>query len=305
MIDRPVDGRVSIIVLNWNSGELGSAATTSALAQDWPDVEVVVVDNDSTDDSLAHIRRGHPDVRVVVNEENLGFGGGMNTGIAVTSGEFVLPLNCDAELDSDYCRMLVETLRNDPRAAAAGGRIESSRVDPSGPLRITATMRTAPLDLDEPRECDKLNGACPLFLAAALDEVVESFGGPYDASYFTYGEDVDLAKTLHRLGWRFRYDPRARAVHVRSFGSSPRLADRRGRLRVTTLTNRHRNIVRHGHRPWFAVTAVAVVQDIGFVVLRLLRGDLGVVRDMSQAWRRAARHLRDDRAKRRRLALGN
>ena len=65
-----VPGRVSIIVLNWNSGELGAAAVRSAVDQDWPDVEVVVVDNASVDDSLARITAAHPPVRVVVNDDN-------------------------------------------------------------------------------------------------------------------------------------------------------------------------------------------------------------------------------------------
>lgn len=302
MIEGPIEDRVSIVVLNWNSGELGSAATRSAVEQAWPDVEVIVVDNASTDDSLERIRNDHPDVSVIVNDENLGFAGGMNTGIAVATGGYVIPLNCDAELDTDYSRRLVEVLRTDPRAAAAGGRVESPRVGSSGPLRITSVMRTEGLPVDEPGYCDKLNGACPMFRAAALADVVRRFGGPYDASYFTYGEDIDLAHTLRRLGWRFRYEPSATASHVRSYGSAPRIADRRGPLRISTLTNRHRNIVRHGRRPWWVVSTVAMVQDAGFAVLRAVRGDLRAALDVVTAWRRVVTTLGEDRARRRLLA---
>jgi len=294
-------GRVSIVVLNWNSGDLGAAATASALEQDWPDIEVIVVDNASDDDSLQRILAASPGVTVVRNDANLGFGGGMNAGFAVATGEYFLPLNCDARLDSAYVSQLVRRLAADPSIAAAGGQVGSSRVGVSGPLRITPVMRTSALPVDEARFCDKLNGACPLFRAASLDRVSELGWGPYDATYFVYGEDVDLALTLRRLGQRFFYDPAANADHVRSFGSSPRLADRRGPLRSSTLHNRHRNIVRHGRRPYLLLSLSAFIQDVGFVGLQLLRRDWRVVPDMARAWRGVVGTAAGDRRRRRQL----
>jgi GT2 family glycosyltransferase len=303
MSSRRVDGRVSIVVLNWNSGELGERATASALAQEWPDTEVIVVDNASRDDSLERILAAHGDVTVVRNSENVGFGGGMNAGFAVATGAYFLPLNCDAELDPDYVATTIGALEEGSRRAAVGGRVESPRVGPTGPMRITPVMRTVPGPVDIAGRCDKLNGACPLFRTAALDDVIGlGLGhGPYDDRYFVYGEDVDLARTLTALGWELHYEPAARALHVRSFGSSPRLADRRGRLRTSTLHNRHRNIVRHAPAPWVAFSAFAIIQDVGFVLLRLLRRDRAVVPDMLRAWRGMVGTFPDDLRRRRRL----
>lgn len=300
MTPTPAD-RVSIVVLNWNSGELGTAAVASATAQTWPDVEVIVVDNASDDDSLERIRAAHGDVTVVLNEENTGFARGMNGGIRAATGSFVLPLNCDAELDPDYVSTLMGVLHEHADAAAAGGRVASPRVGDSGPLAITRTMRTRNVALDEPCVADKLNGACPLLRVAALDEVEARFGGPYDDTYDMYGEDVDLALTLRALGWTLRYEPSARATHVRSYGSAPRIADRRGRFRVSTLANRHRNIIRHAPPPWPASSLLALGQDLGFVILRLTARDLAAARDVAAAWRRVARNVRGDLAKRRQL----
>lgn len=301
MSEPRVAGRVSIVVLNWNSGELGAAATSSALGQEWPDVEVVVVDNASDDDSLERILADHPDVTVVRNEANLGFGAGMNRGIERATGEFVLPLNCDATLDARYVPVLVDVLRGDPACGGAGGLVGSERVGTSGAQRISPVMRTAPAGSERAGVVEKVNGACPLLRAGALDDVVAVRGSPYDGDYFVYGEDVDLALTLRSLGWHLRFDPAARADHVRSFGSSPRLADRRGPLRTSTLRNRHRNIVRHGPRPWPLFTAFAGVQDIGFVVLQLVKGDGAVVGDMLRAWAGAAHTMVADARLRRRL----
>lgn len=296
-----VADRVSVIVLNWNSGDLGERAVASVRNQDWPDVEIIVTDNASTDDSLDRIEQAHGGhITVVRNDTNLGFGPGMNVGVAAASGAYVLPLNCDAELDQTYISTLVTLLSEHLRTAAAGGSVRSDRVGVSGPLSITQTMRTTSLPTDRAVTCDKVNGACPLFRRAALDQVVELFGGPYDPSYAMYGEDVDLALTLGRLGWEYRYDPSAGATHVRSFSSAPRLADRRGPLRVSTLTNRHRNIVRHAEH-WIAVNALAVAQDAGFAILGLLRRDASAVVDVASALREHLRHLGADH--RRRIAL--
>lgn len=296
-----VADRVSIIVLNWNSGELGERAVRSALSQSWPDVEVIVVDNASSDDSLDRIVAAHEStLSVIRNASNLGFGPGMNVGIAAASGEFVLPLNCDAELDGDYVSTLVPVLRNHPRAAAAGGRVRSERAGTSGPLAITRTMRTRSLPADDPSTCDKVNGACPLFRRSALDQIVELHGGPYDPSYAMYGEDIDLALTLARYGWTYHYQPTAGATHVRSFGSAHRLIDRRGPLRVSTLVNRHRNIVRHAAH-WVLTDLVALGQDVGFAMVAITKRDPRGARDVARAWVEHARTVRRDLERRRRL----
>lgn len=298
-------GRVSVVVLNWNSGALGAAAVASARAQTWPDVEVVVVDNASTDDSLDQIFVIDPEAVIVCNTTNLGFGGGMNSGIAVATGEFVLPLNCDAELHPDYVAALMPAFAADGRLGAAGGCVRSERAGDTGPHRITPVMRTVALPIETAGPAQKLNGACPLLRQAALDDVAEvaerDSGRPYDDTYFVYGEDVDLAHSLHSCGWTLYFDPAAIAEHVRSFGSSPKLADRRGRLRTSTLHNRHRNIVRHGPVPWPAVAAFATVQDAGFVAIRIVRGDFRIVPDMAKAWWGALRTLFSDVKHRRRL----
>lgn len=299
--DAVTSGRVSIVVLNWNSGDLGRSAVASAVTQRDAEVGVIVVDNASTDDSLARILDAHPAVEVIRHDDNLGFARGMNAGIAAAAGEYVLPLNCDAELDPDYVATLLAVLETEPRAAAAGGLVRSSRVETSGPLAITTTMRTRALPVDRARQCDKLNGACPLFRAAALTQVVDRFGGPYDPTYDMYGEDVDLAKTLTRLGWTLHYEPSATAQHVRSYGSAPRVAQRRGRFRISTLANRHRNIVRHAPKPAWIPASLAYTQDAGFAALRALRGDLDAPRDVMQAWKRVHRFRAADRTKRAQL----
>ena len=115
-------------------------------------------------------------------------------------------------------------------------------------------------------------------------------------------DKLDLALTLGRLGWTFHYEPAASASHVRSYGSAPRLANRRGRFRTSTLANRQRNIIRHAPGFWWLRSAFALVQDAGFAGLRLIRGDVRAPVDVGRAWAQVARNVRNDRAKRGRLA---
>lgn len=288
--------RCSVVLLNWNSGELGARAAASVRAQTVP-CELVVVDNASTDDSLDRILALTEPDRLILERSNLGFATGMDHGIAATRTPYVLPLNCDAVLDPDYVERLVAVLDAEPDVAVAGGAVRLvDSLDPGaavdridGPLEITLTTRTRRLPTDVACDCDKVNGACPVQRRAALDQVVDRRGaGPFDPSYDTYGEDIDLALELASLGWRIRYEPGAGAAHLRSFSSARRTADKRGRLRVNVLRNRHRNIARHRRGATrVAATVVALAQDVGFALVQLTRGDRRVIADVRAAWGQA------------------
>jgi GT2 family glycosyltransferase len=288
---------VSVVLLNFNSGELGAAAARSVRRQTYPSVELVVVDNASVDDSVHRVVYETEPDQLEVNEINSGFSGGMNTGFGLASGDFVLPLNCDAELADDYVERAMEVHQAHPRTAVVGGRVESPTSGVTGPIRITATMRTAALSTDSAQRCDKVDGSCPLQRREAIEEVAARYGvGPYDPTYDTYGEDVDLALKLRRLGWEVRYTPTARATHLRSFSSAHRLADRRGRLRINNLANRHRNLLRHGS---LALWPVLAAQDAGFAAIRLARRDHRAAVDVAAAWRRVSQTATADLALRR------
>ena len=297
-----VPSRVSVVLLNWNSGSLGRLAATSIADQKWGDVELIVVDNASSDDSLRQIEDLGTEMQIVRHSENLGFGVGMNSGIDRATGEFVLPLNCDATIDPTYIAGAVAELRRRPRVAAVGGRVRSARSGTTGPIEITSLMRTRAMPTDVSTICDKVNGACPVFRTAALRQVVERYGGPYDPDYGMYGEDIDLALTLGRLGWSYFYTPTIEASHVRSYSSHPRLAGRRGALRRSTIANRHRNIVRHGARLVPLRIGATLVQDVGFAVVRTAARDTSAWRDVAAAWQHVASRIRKDVSKRRSLA---
>jgi len=93
---------VSVIVLNWNGGKFISTCIQSVLDQTYREIELVVVDNASTDGSVDLIKRNFPHIRLIENPTNLGFSKAINQGIKVSSSSYVMPLNFDVILSPNF-----------------------------------------------------------------------------------------------------------------------------------------------------------------------------------------------------------
>jgi GT2 family glycosyltransferase len=104
------DSRLSIILVTWNSARYLPRCLAGVTAQTWPDAEIIVIDNASTDGSADVIRKLAPKARVIENRENRGFSAAVNQGIRAASGAYVLLCNPDAFLQPDYAQRLIEAL---------------------------------------------------------------------------------------------------------------------------------------------------------------------------------------------------
>jgi GT2 family glycosyltransferase len=121
-VDRP---RVVVVIVSWNRIDELSACLESFASIEYPNYELVVVDNASRDATVATVRARFPDVTVLVNERNLGYAGGSNVGFryALAHGaEYVLLLNQDVHVTADLIERLVAVLEADPRIAIAGAK---------------------------------------------------------------------------------------------------------------------------------------------------------------------------------------
>ena len=198
-------------------------------------VESVVVDHGSTDGTAAHVRERFPEVEVV-EEENLGLAHGWNTGVARTSGRYVLLLNADAWLDEGALEALVAFADAHPRAAVVGPRLRNPDGSLQRSVRGFPTLwrlateylflrKLAPrsqmlnafyaggFEHDAVREADFLMGAVLLVRRAAIDEV-----GPADDAFFLFSEETDWCYRFRRGGWQVLFFPGAGATHV--YGAS-------------------------------------------------------------------------------------
>ncbi|MBN1139088.1 MAG: glycosyltransferase family 2 protein [Anaerolineae bacterium] len=219
---------LSIVIVSWNTCELLSRCLASI--ETHPPAspyEVIVVDNASADGSARMVREGFPWVRLIENDENVGFARANNQGIRGSAGRFTLLLNPDTEVRDGALEILVNFLENHPRTGAAGARLlnPDGTLQPSchpAPTLAREFWRLFHLDAiypharypmhrwgqDRPRQVEVLQGACLLLRREALEQV-----GLLDEDYFMYTEEVDLCHRLRRGGWHLYWVPQAQVVH--------------------------------------------------------------------------------------------
>jgi N-acetylglucosaminyl-diphospho-decaprenol L-rhamnosyltransferase len=203
-------------------------------------VEIVVVDNGSSDGTVAFVGERFPDVRVI-EAENRGLGAGWNIGLRETSSSYALLLNADAWLVDGALDRLVDFAATRPRAAVVGPRLSN----PDGTLQRSVRgfptlwrlateyfflRKLAPgtaalnafyaggFDHDEVREVEVVMGACMLLRRSAVEEV-----GYCDEDYFLFSEETDWCFRFREAGWEVVFFPGAECVHVRGATHGGRL----------------------------------------------------------------------------------
>lgn len=221
---------VSIIVVSRDSAADLPLSLASSAAQRGVAVEIVVVDNASSDASREVARGFAPAARLISLPDNAGFAAAMNAGIAQTSGRYVLALNPDCRLAPDFAATLARRLNARPDVGSASGRIyraegpdlaPTPRLDSTG-IVFTASGRHFDRGSEEAAEGRYLveeeiagvTAAAGFYRREALESAKISTGY-FDSDFFVYREDADLAWRLSRLGWKCLYVPNAVAWHRR------------------------------------------------------------------------------------------
>jgi GT2 family glycosyltransferase len=309
-VEEPRSPLVSAVLLNWNGGALAVDCLRHLLAQTYHPVEIIIVDNGSTDDSPAALAQLCPDAQWVRNPSNLGYAAGMNQGIALATGEYVLILNQDVLLDPGYLAVAVASLRQDPRLGMVGGQVRrlvdgrktDALANPGLFLRKTLALVNSENSMDEERVFAP-SGCCPLVRRVMLDDVALAPGAFFDEAYFAFGEDLDLWFRAHLRGWQCLYQPRAVAWHTHSgsLGGQVGLFDKPDFFQRQALKNRYLTMVKDlpaglilWLSPWLALTEELL---IWYVILRRPRS-LG---NLFWAWREAFRLLPDAWRQRRQI----
>ncbi len=229
---------VSVIIVSYNTRKLTIKSIKSAYTSKGfkkGEIEVIVVDNNSTDDTVKFIGKQFLYFRLITNQENRGFGGGNNQGAKVAKGKYLLLLNSDAFLGKDSLRVLVNVLEKHQNIVSVGPQLRygDNRLQLSGgylptPLRVMAWMwwlDKLPLiklffptpyhvfDLNwhkKPHYPEWLMGACVLF---RTDEFLTA--GGFDEKIFMYAEEVELYRRLKEsLGKKVYFTPKTQVVHL-------------------------------------------------------------------------------------------
>ncbi len=286
---------VQVIIPNWNGRHFLPRCLEALSAQKFADWAVTVVDNGSTDGSIAWLREHAPFVHVIANTANQGFAAAVNQGIRTSDSEYIATLNNDTEPESGWLEALVSAADSGDRVGmcaskmlfAARPQIINSTGICIDPVGIAWDCRGGEPDRPDSGAPTEIFGPCAgaaLYRRAMLDEI-----GLFDQDFFAYLEDVDLAWRARLAGWRALHVPAARVYHAHSgtLGEgSPLKSFLLGRNKVWLITKNY-------PMPWFLLYLPLILLYDGAAVLHALlamrdihalRGRWAGLAGLPQAW---------------------
>lgn len=220
----PNNPKVTVIIVNWNGGDLLLRCLSDLLVQTYAPHEVIVIDNASTDGSGQAAATRFPQIRVIDAGSNLGFAAGNNLAVSLASKEstWIALLNPDAFPESNWLQALVSAAIGNPQFAIFGSRLMDANSKTlldgigdtyhmSGLAWREAHGKVLQATMLEPKEIFSTCAAAGLYRRDIFDQI-----GGFDEDYFCYMEDVDLGFRYQLLGHRCLYVPDSVANHVGS-----------------------------------------------------------------------------------------
>ncbi len=223
MGDRP---NVCVVILNWNNYADTKECLTSLLAVDYPQYSIVVVDNGSRHEDYARLKEaygGHEKIRLIRNDENLGFTGGNNVGMRLAlerQADYILLLNNDTIVDKGLLSALILPFQHDEKLGmttpkiyfyhernriwAAGGDVDAQ----AGRITMRGRGEWDKGQYDTPYACSFVTG-CALMIKRSVLETV----GLLDETFFHSAEDVDLSLRVRKAGYTLHYIPSSHVWH--------------------------------------------------------------------------------------------
>jgi len=219
--------KVSVIVVNFDGMPYIESCLRSILKQDFAHFEVILVDNKSSDKSLDYARQQFPGVLIVANEKNLGYSGGINSGISHAKGKYLAPLNVDTEVEKDWLGAMVEFMDTNPHAGAVTPKSllyrDRRKVGVQGlNIHITGLGFVRGLNIQDsnsPRDPFQVAGVsgCSFLIRR---EIVEQMGG-FNEDNFMYYDDVDLSWVVNLMGYKIYCIPQSVVYHEYELKMTP------------------------------------------------------------------------------------
>lgn len=242
-----MDKKVSVAIVNWNGEKYLEKCINSLLKSNYSNLEIIVIDNGSTDSSVKIIKDNFKDKVILVENENVGYAGGANTGVEKSTGDYVLIANPDIIFGENYIGTLVKALEDDEKNAAASGKLLKYDFDND---KIINVIDSAGITLNHKRQgydrgqneedCGQYDrnervfavcGAAPLFKKSALEKI-KIDNEYFDNDFFAYKEDIDLCWRLNLYGYKCIYIHDAISYHGRGMNSSKGI--------INTISNRRK-----------------------------------------------------------------
>ena len=223
---------VSVTIVTYNSGRFIKRCIESVLEQKYGGLEIIVIDNASTDGTVDILEQFEEHCNIVYNPENSGFAAAQNQAISLAKGRWILTLNPDVLMLPNFIQSLVDAGNLEPQIGTVCGKLltikatmelpDEPLIDSTG-IYFTPTMRhldrgSQQVDAGDYRVNEYVFGAtaaAALYRREMIDDISVD-GEFFDPDFFVYREDADVAWRAQLLGWSCMYTPDALAYHVRN-----------------------------------------------------------------------------------------
>jgi len=244
---------VSIVIVNYNGKVYLENCLSSIAKSTFKSYEIILVDNASKDGSVDFVKKYSPWVKVIQNEENLGFAEGNNIGAKHANGDYILFLNNDTEVTSRWLEQMVEVAGTDSSIGICGSKVllldRKNIIDVIGGflcdiygsgLYALGHLTVDHHQYDSIRDIFSVVGACLLIRRKVFEEI-----GGFDSRYFILGEDIDLSWRAQLAGYRVIVNPLA-VIYHKSMGTiGPRNYRERCKLRFLSERNTVRTLLKN------------------------------------------------------------
>jgi hypothetical protein len=272
---------VSVIIVSWNTQDILRNCLRSIYEQGGDvALEVIVIDNASTDGSTEMVRKGFPQVILIENSENRGFAAANNRGIAIAKGRYVLLLNSDTVVLDHAIDKTLSFAQAHPESAVVGCRV----LNPDRTLQPTCFMFPSILNMllsstylyklfpksrffgrermtwwnrNDIREVDVVTGCFMLVRRETIEQV-----GLMDERFFMYGEETDWCYRFKQAGWKVMFTPCANIIHLGGQSTKKKATAMVVQLRKSIL-----QFMKKHHSPF--IYRIACLLTVTFLAVRL------------------------------------
>ncbi len=222
-VDMKKEYDITIVIINWNGSAYLEECFQSAQKQSISPLNIVVIDNHSSDGSQ-NILKTFTQAKVVLNQRNVGFSAACNQGIKISQTDFVLVMNSDVILGRHYVENVLDAMWGDEKIGMGTGKIlrfDHQTIDTCGQTlgKNRKAMELGYGEVDrgqfkEGKSVFSVCGAVALIRRAMLEDVAVN-GEYFDEDFFAFYEDIDLGWRARNRGWKAYYTPQAIAYHFR------------------------------------------------------------------------------------------
>lgn len=218
---------VAVVILNWNGKALLERFLPSVVATDYPNLQLVLGDNASTDDSVTFVRQNFPQVSIIENDQNYGFAGGYNHILSRVEADYFVLLNSDVEVPVNWIQPVIEMMQSDEKIAIAQPKIkwqkQKDQFEYAGAAGGFMDLHAYPfcrgrifdsVEIDE----GQYDNSIDIFWASGAAFFIKSKAwqqvGGLDADLFAHMEEIDLCWRLKNLGYRVVCCTNAEVYHL-------------------------------------------------------------------------------------------